>query len=145
MPRYFSSLGTGRPLVVGGRSFIFEPVEPMGGSWAGVLAVDDPSAASILADAGLEITEARYNELKKKAAGRTTPGFVPSPMPQLQPQPLEAPANRAGGHTDSNSERTATPDNAVPPTASVTLATTSKLPPAEPLFEAEPVKRRKAA
>ena len=69
MPRYFKSLGAGRPITLGGRSFTFEPVEPMGGSWAGVLAVDEESAATILAGAGLEISEARYNELKKKTDG----------------------------------------------------------------------------
>ena len=146
MPRYFQSLGAGRPIQLGDRSFVFEPIEPMGGSWAGVLAVDDESAANILAGAGLEITEARYNELKKKVTDQMGRGSVPSRTPpQLPPQPLVASANRAEVRTDSNSEST-TPAAVAPATASVELATTTKQPPFEPLLEVVTTStRRKAA
>jgi hypothetical protein len=150
MPRYFQSHVIGRPLVVntaeGDRSFIFEPVEPMGGSWLGVLAVDDESAANTLATttAAWEITEQKFDELKKKRASAATPqGFVPSRTPQLPPQPLEAPANPAVRRSDSVSEA---PVGAAPkPVTNVTLLTTDKKPPHEPLLELGTPKRRKAA
>lgn len=141
MPRYFQSIVTGRPLEVGGRSFIFEPVEPMGGSWAGVLAVDDESAANILANAGLEITEAVYNRLKKKLPiAETVQGFVPSQTPQLPPQPIVVSAVRAEDRTSFSSKI-----EEVKPATSVSLSTTNKKPPFDPLLENITPKRRKVA
>lgn len=153
MPRYFTSLTpTGRALVVGGRPFVFEPVEPMGGSWLGVLAVDDESAASHLVANDIdEITAERFDALKKKRTGAgTAQGFVPSRTPQLPPQPLEVAASPAVRHTSSDFESLA-PAAAVSssvtstPLGSVALLTTNKPPPAEPLLEAGAPKRRKAA
>lgn len=147
MPRYFQSHVTGRALMVGDRSFLFEPVEPMGGSWLGVLAVDDESAANILAtsDAAWEITEEKFDTLKKKRSGAATvPGFAQSQTPQLPAQPMVAasPADRL-----SSSSFSAAPAAAavavVPP--SITLLTTSRTPPPEPLLEVMQSKRRKAA
>lgn len=145
--RYFTSLVTGRPLNVGGRSFIFEPVEPMGGSWLGVLTVDDESAASILAaatEAASEITEAEYDRLKKKRQAQgTQPDLTPSRTPQPPPLPLVAGASHAERPTNSIG---ADPASAAAETvASISLLTTSKQPPPEPLLDTAPVKRRKAA
>jgi hypothetical protein len=156
MTRYFSSLATGRPVELGGRSFVFEPVEPMGGSWVGVLAVDDESAASILAGAGLEITPERYDQLKKKVPGRTAPGYVPLQKPQPPPLPLAGPVVPAAASTGSSSKAAPAPAGAVTatgvadampdnvPLASVTLRTTTKEPPHEPLLETEKKKKRKS-
>lgn len=116
----------------------------MGGSWAGILAVDDESAASILAEAGLEISEARYLELKKKAKGEgTAQGYVPSPTPpRLPPQAIVLDAVRAEDRIAFTSEQPA-PTAPIPP--SVELATTSQKPPDEPLLEHREPKRRRAA
>lgn len=149
--RYFQSSVTGRPLVVntpaGERSFNFEPIEPMGGSWLGVLAVDDDSAASILAncEGAWEIMAEKYDALKKKRAGvATAKGFAPSRTPQLPPQPLVASADPAERRSDSpsNSDILAQVSK---PVASVSLLTTDKKPPAEPLLDIGLPRRRKAA
>lgn len=151
MTRYFQSAVTGRPLAVGDRSFIFEPIEPMGGSWLGVLAVDDESAASVLAtsDSAWEIDEAKFDALKKKRAyPGTVHGSVPSPTPQLPPLPLVGTAKPAGRPLSSSGDAPpavgpAPPGNRVLP--SVTLLTTTKTPPHEPVLEVLIPKRRKAA
>lgn len=155
MPRYFQSHVTGRALVVshpsGDRSFIFEPIEPMGGSWLGVLAVDDESAASVLAtsEAAWEIGQEKFDALKKK---RETPGtaqgFAPSPTPRPPPLAMEGSANPAGRPSSSSGEvaqgdGTANAGTKLPP--SVTLLTTNKQPPREPVLELLTPKRRKAA
>jgi hypothetical protein len=143
MTRYFKAFVTGRPLSVGGRSFIFEPVEPMGGSWAGVLAVDDESTASVLADAGYEITEERYNQLKKKVTpAGIAPAFVPLQQPKAPRSAIVESVGRAVDRTAFASETAAKAEVAAP---SVILATTTKQPPFEPLLEPAPVKRRRAA
>lgn len=143
MLRYFQSLGAGRPINLGGRPFIFEPVEPMGGSWIGVLALDDESGANILASAGLEITQERYDSLKKKRMGQSTaqdsgPSRTP---PKLPPQPIVVAAARAEDRIVSSSEASPVPV----PQKTVTLKTTSVKPPQEPILEADAPKRRKAA
>lgn len=150
MPRYFQSHVTGRPLMVGDRSFIFEPVEPMGGSWLGVLAVDDESAANTLArsEAAWEITQEKFDDLKKKRTGGATPhGFVPSQTPQLPPLRLEAAASPAGPRSGSASEAAAPAPGggAKPAIGTVALLTTNKVPPVEPMLEQPVAKRRKAA
>lgn len=157
MPRYFQSHVTGRALVVphpsGDRSFIFEPNEPMGGSWLGVLAVDDESAASVLAtsEAAWEIDQAKYEGLKKK---RETPGTaqgsVPSPTPRPPPLAMAAsasPADRPSSSSSDEARGDTAPSGAgakVPP--SVSLLTTTRQPPHEPVLElVTPKQRRKAA
>lgn len=148
MPRYFQSLtATGRPVIVGDRSFVFEPVEPMGGSWLGVLAVDDESAASHLAANGIdEISAERFEALKKKLPGPArAQGFVPSPMPQPPSPPLAAEsAGPAGAPTDRKVD-SATAASGAKPLVSVILRTTDQVPPAEALFEEKTAPRRKAA
>lgn len=152
MTRYFQSAVTGRPFEAGGRSFIFEPVEPMGGSWLGVLAVDDESAASILStsEGAWEITQEKFDALKKKRSGAATDrGLPPSPSPQPRPQPLEGnvahvvlPGDRP--EAAGNSSAGDAPAGSIK-LASVELLTTALKPPAEPLLEAGAPKRRKAA
>lgn len=124
----------------------------MGGSWLGVLVVDDESAANILAgsSAAWEIDQAKYDGLKKK---RETPGTaqgsVPSPTPRPSPQPMVASASPAGlpssssGDAASDAAAAAGAGTKLPP--SVTLLTTSKQPPHEPVLELLTPKRRKAA
>ena len=51
--RYFLTINASHPYIAGGLTFSFEPVQNRGGSWLGVLSVDDESAASALAAAGL--------------------------------------------------------------------------------------------
>lgn len=143
MPRYFQSLGAGRPINLGGRTFIFEPVEPMGGSWAGVLAVDEESAANILASAGLEIDEARYLELKKKVAGRAQDSTPSRRPPNLPPQPIVVSASRAEDRIASTSEA-ATPAPDAKATEDFELATTSAQPPVEAVLMNDAPKRRKS-
>lgn len=153
MPRYFGSAVIGRPLVVttdggGERSFIFEPVEPMGGSWLGVLAVDDDATANVLAGAqgAWEIAAEAYERLKKKRAmGATARGFAPSQTPQLKPQPLVANANPAGLPSSSGFDAVKPVTPAKAPLANISLLVTDKFPPAEPLLERNNVRRRKAA
>lgn len=143
MTRYFQSFGAGRPIELGGRSFIFEPVEPLGGSWIGVLAVDEESAANILAEAGLEISTEAYEKLKKKVTGEwTPPGFVPSPTPpRLPPQSIVVDAVRAEDRTSFISEKPV-PDQSK---KNVVLNTTRQRPPLEPLLEQnEPIRRKVA-
>ena len=71
--RYFLSTSAALPVHVGGFAFEFEPVALRGGSWLGVLAVEDDSAASALASSGIgsvsEIDLAKYDGLKKKTMG----------------------------------------------------------------------------
>jgi hypothetical protein len=148
MTRYFQSIVTGRPLSVGGRSFIFEPVEPMGGSWTGVLAVEDDAAASVLAADGgsvWEITEQKFDELKKKRSGLgTSPGLKSSPPPRPPPLAIEVveSAERVAAPTSSTAEtQQAAEAKAVGP--SVELKTTDKQPPPEPLLDTAPLKRKK--
>lgn len=154
MTRYFQAFVTARPVEAGGQSFIFERIEPMGGSWLGVLAVDDPVAANKLAEAGYEIDEARYDALKKKVAGvEKRNDFVRSRTPQLPPQPLAlnaSPAEPRGNSGDNasgvemgvgSSEMADAPKAPLP---SVSLKTTSKKPPAEPILEQGERKPRKA-
>jgi hypothetical protein len=122
-----------------------------------VLAVDEEAAASILADAGLEISEARYLELKKKVMERTAPGFVPSQKPPaLPPQPLVGNAVPAVGTTGSTFEAVKAEGagggavggaGEVEATGGegVVLMTTSKAPPVDPLLDTQPKKRRKSS
>ena len=115
----------------------------MGGSWVGVLAVDDESAASVLAEQGYEITEERYNQLKKKVSPvGIAPAFSPLSLPKAPPSAIVESVGRAADRTAFNSEPAPKAEVAV---GGVVLATTTKQPPFEPLLEPAPVKRRKAA
>lgn len=142
MTRYFQSLGAGHAIEIGGRSFIFEPVEPMGGSWVGVLATDEESAANILASANLEITQEAYDRIKKKVMAVTEPALGPSrTLPRPPPQPIVVDAVRAEDRINFTSAKPVVEQ----PTKSVVLTTTKLRPPAEPLIDAPPEKKRRAA
>jgi hypothetical protein len=90
MLRYFTTRNATRPFKTGGLAFEFEPYEQIGGgSWLGVLAVDDP-AASILTEADFpqvsEIDADAYEAIKKKIQEaqqllRNNPGARPAPAP----------------------------------------------------------------
>ena len=70
--RYFLNTAAAKPVVAGGYTFEFELVGLRGGSWLGILAVDEP-AASVLAAAHPsntdEISLEIYNLQKKKVVG----------------------------------------------------------------------------
>jgi hypothetical protein len=135
--RFFITTNANRPAKAGGRSFTFEPVALRGGTWLGVLAVEDALAASILADrpSGVdEISAERYEGLKKKQ----TADLNNSRLPQAQSSPGVTVAEPAVNVTS----RTTVESKPVE-VASVELQTTSSQPPVEPLL-AQPVKRGKA-
>lgn len=92
MPRYFLNTNAQRPFVAVGHEFKFDLVGQRGGSWLGVLAVEDDSIASILAGACPgssveEISAEKYESEKKKAGGSsiaTLPSLLqPRPAPSL--------------------------------------------------------------
>lgn len=70
MTRYFKTTNASRPYPIGGGVRIhFEPLQFMGGAWAGALAVTDNGKAAALATHGPpveEINEEEYARLKKK-------------------------------------------------------------------------------
>jgi hypothetical protein len=144
MPRYFKSSTVSRAVSSSAGAFIFEPSIPMGGGWLGVLAVAEPTASVLAADlpqSVWEISEEEFNGIKKKAPGTLT-DWQPSP-PRRQNQEalvVAAPADRLTNPTRPESAR-------VIPLDSVTLATTRKQPPVEPLLEmaSDKLKRGKRA
>jgi len=67
--RYFSTTNASRPYRAGGFTFRFDSLDFAGGSWTGVLSVEQEGHADALAGLGppvKEITEAEFNALKKK-------------------------------------------------------------------------------
>lgn len=145
MTRYFQAFVTSRPVEVDGQAFIFERVEPMGGSWLGVLALDDESSANKLAAAGFEIGAEQYAELKKKATEAQRPASTLSRQPTPPPQPLVGNVahvvlpGSSGAESVTGNAGEAAP--VVKPLASVSLLTTRNKPPAEPLLDA-PAERK---
>jgi len=105
--RYFRTSNATRQYQAGEFNFTFEPVENIGGSWIGLLAVDNSSAASQLAAAGIpqieEISKDDYEAVKKKPP-QSNPHLreqLQQPLPQ-RPQPAAAPA--APANTSPSSE-----------------------------------------
>jgi hypothetical protein len=151
--RYFLNTSAARPAVAGGITFEFEPVGLRGGSWLGILALDEPGA-SILAEARWpntdEITEKVY-QIQKKKLSANRPSSLGSPQPN-PPQHAVAIADRAGSLTsravsDQNFNPGAPPagplnPNSISGVSAVSLMTTDNSPPAEPLLSQAP-KRRK--
>jgi hypothetical protein len=150
--RYFLTVNASRPYIAGGLTFTFEPVQNRGGSWLGILSVDDESAASTLSSASLygveEITSERYDSLKKKLMGMPD-ALKGSPRPQRVRIPgaaaeavrLVEPSGRTPGVGNPLIE--ARP-KAAPVVESVSLQTTTAAPPVEPLLESpsdKPAKR----
>lgn len=145
--RYFLTTVADRPVNAGGRTFNFDPVSLRGGSWVGVLALDEESGASILCDAGhpsvSEITIEQYESEKKKQPQSTARSARPQAPVSDPSQAGVRVADRAGRVIDPT---IAEPAAAGAPaaelvTGSVELQTTSEQPPDEAML-AEPEKRR---
>lgn len=144
--RYFMTTIADRPVRAGGRQFIFEPVALRGGSWFGVLALDEESGASILSGANhpsvSEIDLAAY-EAEKKKQESSQARWTGSP-PIHRPPPGNAPsvADHAGRLIDRTSgidQVRSGPGQSVAPSAgtgisAVTLLTTKKQPPIDPIL-----------
>ena len=143
--RYFLTVNASRPHVAGGLTFVFEPVSNRGGSWLGILAVEEDSAASTLAAASLpgvdEIPLERYDSLKKKLTGtRTGPSesHVRQPRRTARDVAVARVADRREGIRGSIVEPKAEP--VIQKVTAVTLLTTSKQPPREALLDAPSIR-----
>ena len=140
--RYFLNTTAAKPIVAGGFTFRFELVGLRGGSWLGILAVDEP-AASVLAAARPpntdEITLEIYEHQKKKQSANLphSPSW-PQPTPQ---EPALAIADRAGLPTSLAASKPVDHNSTANITA-VSLLTTLNSPPAEPLLAQAVGKRR---
>lgn len=142
MPRYFQSSTVSRAVSCSAGSFIFEPSVPMGGSWLGVLAVDEPTASKLAAELPemvWEISEETYNDIKKKAPA-TEHAWQP-----LQPRLKSTPPLVAAPPAERPIAATKPEEVAAVLMNGVSLSTTRAQPPPEPLLEAPSEKRRKAA
>lgn len=147
--RYFLNHNASRPLSLGGASFDFEPIALRGGSWLGVLALEDNDPrVSILAAAhpwqASEISEARYDELKKKIPSRTGKSGSPQ-RPDLRLHPVDVQA--ASKNTDPTSSKAGVEANAESAPdygdTSEELKLTDESPPFEPITDSEPKRIRK--
>lgn len=129
--RYFISTVATRPVVVGDRTFNFEPMALRGGQWFGVLALDEPDA-SILSACGLpqigEISEERFLDEKKKENPQqhfSSESRIPVPT---YVEGLQVAGVAAAPTTVAHSESAGT-------LHSETLQTTTLSPPGDPLLE----------
>ena len=133
--RYFLKTSVTQPLTLAGFTFEFEPVAIRGGSWFGVLAVEDDSAANALAEYGMdvgEITQARYESEKKKTI-QASLSVPEEQLKQLIEPALPPLAEPATSHTNRISDDVASLGE---------LTTTDQSPPREPLIDDPPPKRR---
>lgn len=132
--RYFLNTSAARPITAGGETFEFELVGLRGGSWLGILALDD-SRAGILAAARApntdEISEEAYIAQKKKHSA-TEPNYPAWPTPK-SPEPALAVADRAGSLTPPAASKPVDHNSTAGLTA-VSLMMTANSPPAEPLL-----------
>ena len=150
--RYFLTVNASHPYIAGGLTFSFEPVQNRGGSWLGVLAVEEDSAASTLASANIvnvaEISFERYDSLKKKVRMAGLPSgqsASPQPRPRRTDQVNGAVAGLAGqrgatrgiGNPMIPNRAPEQPANILP---AVSLQSTSVEPPFEALLDAPPDK-----
>ncbi len=137
MPRrYFLTSTASKPLVVGGKSFVFEPVGNWGGSWFGVLATDDESDAIILAGAGhpcLEEISFEHYDAKKKALTVTPNGSPDSRKPQSESPLNHVVADRAGSLSPPSKPNGG--PNSTEFITRVSILRTDKVPPKEPILE----------
>lgn len=142
--RYFLNTSAAKPTVAGGVTFAFEPVGLRGGSWLGVLAVEDP-AASILADSHSpnveEIPFDTYDSIKKKLTNSEPITNASRTPPDQPPNPSLAIASRAGLPTDPTIARPPAP-NSTEMVTPITLLTTRNQPPDEPMIAAGASMRR---
>lgn len=138
--RYFLNTSAAKPVVAGGMTFEFEPVGLRGGSWLGILAVADDAAASLLAGSQSanveEITFETYDGIKKKQTrGQVTTSNAPT-LPNLLPSQGQAVADRAGRPTEQSTVKFPQQANPAGVITPVTLLTTRRQPPAEPMLAA---------
>lgn len=150
--RYFLTINASRPYIAGGLTFSFEPVQNRGGSWLGVLAVENESAASALAAAKLfgveEIGDERFISLKKKLMGlpdslngSPKPQRVRTPGANVEGVRVVEPSGRTPGVGNPLIQR---PAPVAPVPEAVSLQSTSAQPPVEPLIDSPsiPVTKR---
>lgn len=144
MSRFFVTTNASRTYAAGGINFPFEPVSQRGGSWLGVLALDNETEASILLSAGFpqvaEITEERYQLEKKKLEPRQNS----SPVLPTKPVPVAGVAGVAGQSSVRGVAKGVDPakdPNSTALLTSVTLLGSRATPPHEPLLEL-PAQRR---
>lgn len=110
--RFFKTSNASRQYKAGGSVYIFEPVENIGGSWLGLLAVEDDSAASQLVAAKIpqitEITAEEHEGLKKKPLA-PNPHFREQRPQQQTPQlPVVVPAAPVASTSTSKQPTAAT-------------------------------------
>lgn len=138
MSRYFITTNASLTYAAGGINFPFEPVAQRGGSWLGVLAVDEESAANILLEAGFpqvaEIGEERYQIEKKKLEPRQTS----SPDSPTRPNRVPGVAGVAGQSSGRGAAKGVDPardPNSTAGISSVSLLGSTAMPPHEPVLE----------
>jgi hypothetical protein len=138
--RYFLNTSAAKPVVAGGETFEFELVGLRGGSWLGILALDEPRA-SVLAAARApntdEISEEIYLVQKKKLS--VTPSNSSERRTQSSSEPALTVADRVGSLTPPAASKAIAP-NSTSITA-VSLMMTSNSPPPEPLLSQAPKRR----
>ncbi len=147
--RYFLTTNALKPVAVPGYSFNFEPVGQAGGSWLGILATDDESAANILAS-GVnptvgEMTEEQYDAKKKPSTGMRNDSHASVKLP-LQPD-RHAVVEDAAPSTNLTSRPLNGGINGGPNSTemltAVTILSTDRQPPAEPILDTNAGGQRK--
>lgn len=135
--RYFVNTSAAKPVTAGGHTFTFELVGLRGGSWLGILAVDEP-AASILAgkisNTISEVAFAQYESLKKNLSANQ--GNSPAWPRQTSTNPSHAIAEPAALPTSLRGGSKPVDHNSTANITAVSLLTTANHPPAEPLLAA---------
>lgn len=149
--RYFLNTSAGRPVVAAGQTFEFELVGLRGGSWLGILALEEPGASILAAARAVntdEISEEIYLIQKKKSSAN--PPNSPAWPRQSATNPALAIADRAGSPTSPGDfDRAPNPatapgggPNSTSGVSAVSLMTTTHAPPDEPLL-AQPIGKRR--
>ncbi len=139
--RYFLNTSAARPVVAGGETFEFELVGLRGGSWLGILALDEPRAG-ILAAARAPNTDEISEELylvQKKKLSVTQPNSPAWPTP-TSPAPALTVADRVGSLTPPAAS-SPVDHNSTANISAVSLMTTANSPPSEPLLSQAPKRR----
>jgi hypothetical protein len=141
--RYFLTTLASRPVSAGGKSFSFEPVCQAGGSWLGVFACDDESDANILAAAAgttlEEITADQYDAKKKHLS--LTARDSPASMRRQSDSPLNHVVADRAGSTVPPFQPNGGP-NSTELITRVSIFSTDKSPPNEPILEGSAAKKR---
>jgi hypothetical protein len=141
--RYFLTTLASKPVSAGGKSFTFESVCQAGGSWLGVFATDDESDATLLAGAcgnTLEEISASQYDAKKKHLSLTARDSLAS-MRQQNDSPLNHVVADRAGSTVPQFQPNGGP-NSTEGITRVSLFSTDKSPPLEPILEGSGAKKR---